>query len=268
MTLACLTFDFDSTAIWQSTFRQTSPTPVSRGEYGARLGVQRILDVLRKHEAKATFFVPIHSLKSFPEQVEKICSDGHEIGVHGLAHESPVALTPEKEEEYLLLSLAEIQSFTGIRPVGYRSPAWDLSPDSIRLLEKTGFLYDSSLMGGDYHPYHPDLSYAINDEKYTKGRPSKIIEFPVAWELDDFPYFHFSWKPQSQGLRKPSDVLEIWKAEFDCAAEDDGTFNLTCHPEVIGRMPRIKILDQLMQHINESGVSFCTLSNAVDKACI
>jgi len=268
MTRACLTFDFDATAIWQSTFRQTSPTPISRGEYGANLGVQRILDLLKKYEAKATFFVPIHSLRSFPGQVEQICAGGHEIGVHGLAHESPVGLTPEKEEENLLLSIEALQSFTGVRPVGYRSPAWDLSPDSIRLLEKTGFLYDSSLMGGDYHPYYPALSYEISDEKFTKGTPSKIIEFPVAWDLDDFPYFHFSWKPISQGLRKPSDVLEIWKGEFDCASEVNGLFNLTCHPEVIGRMPRIKMMDQLMQHIEKTGASFCTLSSAVDKVRI
>lgn len=264
MTIACLTFDFDATAIWQSTFKQTSPTPISRGEYGALHGIPRVLALLKRHSAKSTFFVPIHTLKSFPKQVEAICKDGHEIGVHGLAHESPVNLRPDVEEEYLETCVQVLQSFTGVRPAGYRSPAWDLSFETIRLLEKMGFIYDSSLMGGDYCPYYADKNYYVGDDRYVKGEPSKIIEFPVAWELDDFPYFHFSWKPQSQGLRKPSDVLEMWSDEFRCADEVDGLFNLTCHPEVIGRMPRIDMLDKLISRIRSAGAELNSLSGAAD----
>ena len=59
MTTVCLTFDFDALSIWVSTFKLTSPTPLSRGEYGARVGLGRVLKMLERHAVPATFFAAI-----------------------------------------------------------------------------------------------------------------------------------------------------------------------------------------------------------------
>jgi peptidoglycan/xylan/chitin deacetylase (PgdA/CDA1 family) len=262
MTTVCLTFDFDALSIWVSTFKLTSPTPLSRGEYGARVGLGRVLKVLERHAVPATFFVPAHTAASFPEAVRSIGAAGHEIAAHGFVHESPVALTRAEEVALLARSEGVLTRVIGARPVGYRSPAWDLSPHTMEILEERGYLYDSSLMADDFTPYRPRRNDVVTEEGFTPGPTCNLIEFPVAWELDDYPYFQFMSRPINQGLRDPAEVGAIWQAEFDyCHAQvSDGVFNLTNHPEIIGRGPRILMLDRLVAHMKrQDGVTFSTL---------
>lgn len=263
MTTVCLSFDFDGMAIWVSTFKQVTPTPLSRGEFGARVGIDRILSVLKAHGVLATFFVPAHTAASFPEVVRRIVDGGHEIACHGYVHESPVSLTLADEIDLLRKSADALTGVTGTRPLGYRSPAWDLSPNTIEVLESHGFLYDSSLMADDYRVYRPRKGDQITEHGLTRGRESSIVEFPVAWELDDYPYFHFASKPLNQGLRSTEDVLRVWEAEFDFCHQEvpDAVFTLTMHPEIIGRGPRVRMLSQLLNHMQQSGgVRFSTMS--------
>lgn len=266
MTCVCLTFDFDALSIWLSTFKQTTPSPLSRGEYGARVGIFRILDLLARRDVKATFFVPAHTAVSFPDTARRIAGEGHEVAVHGLVHESPVGLTRVEETDLLKRSIDCLRSVLGhaFNPAGYRSPAWDLGDSTIEILEEGGFLYDSSLMADDFRPYRPRRNDQVNERGFVAGPESKLIEFPVAWELDDYPYFHFAGKPLNQGLRGTDDVYRLWRDEFDfCHSEvSDGVFTLTTHPEIIGRGPRIRMLDQLIGHMQSlPGVRFSTLAN-------
>lgn len=267
MTRVCLTFDFDAVSIWVSTFKQTTASPVSRGEYGARVGMPRLLSLLRKRSIRATFFVPAHTAVSFPRVVQQILEDGHEVGSHGYCHESPVSMVDGDEARTLEASIAKLQNVlgSGFRPVGYRSPAWDLSNESIGLLEAHGFLYDSSLMGGDFEPYRPRRNDFIDEHAFKPGAESSLVELPVAWELDDYPYFHFSSRPFNPGLRSTVDVGVLWREEFDycCRQFNDGIFTLTNHPEIIGRGPRIEMLEALIGHMSVTpGVTFCTCSEA------
>ena len=71
----------------------------------------------------------------------------------------------------------------------------------------------------------------------------------MSWELDDAPYFLFSFFPYMSGLSTPSQVLEIWKAEFDGSYRVGGCFLLVVHPFCIGRHPRIALLDQLFTYM-------------------
>jgi peptidoglycan/xylan/chitin deacetylase (PgdA/CDA1 family) len=262
MTTVCLTFDFDALSVWISTFKLTSPTPLSRGEYGARVGLPRILSLLERHAVPATFFVPAHTAASFPESVRGLAAAGHEIAVHGFVHESPVALTRAEELDLLTRSEEVLRKVTGVRPVGYRSPAWDLSPHTMQILEERGYLYDSSLMADDFRPYRPRRGDVVTEQGFVAGPECNLIEFPVAWELDDYPYFQFMSRPINQGLRNPEEVGAIWRAEFDyCRSQvADGVFNLTNHPEIIGRGPRIEMLDRLVTYMkSQDGVRFSTL---------
>jgi len=266
MTSVCLTFDFDAVSLWVSTFRQTTATPVSRGEYGANVGIGRVFDVLREHDVKATFFVPAHTAVSFPIQTRRILEEGHEIGVHGYCHETPVGYSREDEADLLDRSIARLRTVLGddFMPIGYRSPAWDLSAYSVELLLERGFLYDSSMMADDFTPYRARRGDTVDEEAFIPGEVTSLIEMPVAWELDDFPYFTFINKPLFGGLRRPGDVYDCWRGEFDYChkAKDDGVFTLTMHPQIIGRGPRIEMLARLIDYMRaQSGVHFSRLGD-------
>lgn len=264
MTTVCLTFDFDAVALWVSSFRQTTATPVSRGEYGANVGLGRVLSLLREKGVKATFFVPAHTAASYPDQTRRILAEGHEIGVHGYCHESPTGLEPDEEARLLDAAVAKLQGVLGadFRPAGYRSPAWDLSSNSVALLAERGFLYDSSMMADDFTPYLARVGDRVDEEGFAPGTTSRLVEMPVAWELDDFPYFTFTNRPMFGGMHSPDHVFTCWKAEFDYCHRHvaDGVFTLTMHPQVIGRGPRIEMLSRLIDHMQaHPEVTFRTL---------
>lgn len=261
MTTVCLTFDFDAVSLWITSLKQTSATPLSRGEYGARVGLPRVLDLLARTSMPATFFTPAHTARFFSEEVRRIRDAGHEIALHGDCHETPVGLARAEEERLLDRSIEGLRSVLGAcyAPAGYRSPAWDLSENTIDLLQARGLLYDSSLMADDVRPHLARAGTTASAESYDPGRPSGVVELPVAWELDDFPHFAFLNRPMYLGLRTPDEVFALWRDEFDFCHESAGTFTLTMHPQIIGRGPRIRMLERLIDHMRATpGVVFRT----------
>lgn len=266
----CLTFDFDAICIWLGPRASKSPSAISRGEFAA-VGVKRILKVLRERNIPATFFIPGHTVETYPAEVHAILEAGHEIGHHGYLHENPCAL-PSKEAERVVLErgFEAMDKVAGIRPTGYRSPAWDNSPHTIELLLEFGFRYESSLMAHDFRPYWCRLGDVPNtDGPYVFGQNVDLVEMPVSWVLDDFPHFEFvhSSGVLYPGLSAGSKVREIWQDEFDFMVREEpgGVFNLTMHPEVIGRGHRILTLERLIDHMAQApGVAFTTLGAAAE----
>lgn len=244
-----LCFDFDAESMWAAA-SLTNPALLSRGEYGARVGVPRILSLLDKYGIRATFFVPADTARRHPELVKEIHARGHEIGHHGDVHESPLKLELDEEKRILDTGFETLEKVTGERPRGYRSPGWELSPNSIRLFHEYGFLYDSSMMGDDFQ------LYLIRDN----GKETDVVEIPVSWELDDAAHFLFNFRPgYFVGLSAPSKVYEIWATEFDGAYANEGAFTLTMHPQVIGRYHRLLMLERLIRYIaGHAGVWFAT----------
>jgi len=177
--IACLTFDFDVMSGWVAR-GMTTPTPISRGEFGI-VGAKRILALLDKYHIRATWFVPGVIIETYPEACRQVVDAGHEIGHHGWTHMPPAALTREPEEDGLVRRNRAIERLCGRTARGYRSPAWDLSPNTIDLLLAQGFDYDSSMMGDDYTPY--------------RARHGDIAElekpFVFGATLDDYPHFEF-----------------------------------------------------------------------------
>ena len=190
----CLTFDFDALSLWLGSFGATSPSMISRGEFGV-VGVRRILRLLDSEGIPATFFVTGHTADTYPDSVRDIVAAGHEIGHHGYLHENPVALASRDEERAVLeRGFEALDRAAGVRPVGYRSPAWDNSPHTIELLLETGMQYESSLMGDDFTPYWCRVGDAIDpDGPYRFGERSDLVEMPVSWVLDDFPHFEYNY---------------------------------------------------------------------------
>ena len=241
----CLSFDFDAMSVWFG-YERTTPAMLARGEYGARVGVPRLLDLLSGHGIRATFFVPGHTVESFPAEVEAILGAGHEVAHHSYAHVDPSQQPPAEERADMERALAVLERI-GVRPLGYRSPSADLSDVTLELVEELGFLYDSSLMTDDYRPFHPRIGDRVSrDAPLERGRDSTLWELPMCFELDDWPHFQFNWDPPRRGLAAPSAVLEIWNGELEWmdANVDGGVPTVTMHPQVIGRAHRIAMLER------------------------
>jgi peptidoglycan-N-acetylglucosamine deacetylase len=239
---ATLSVDFDAESLWSGTFKLTTPSPLSRGDYDVRAGLPRIHALLDKHEIPATFMVPAQVADEHPHACAEIAArERHEVGYHGYFHESVLDLRIEEERELMKRGIARLEATFQTRPRGNRSPPFALGPNTADLLEEFGFAYDSSLFGHD-EPYRPTVPI-------TGGTLRDFVELPVSWELDDAPYFLFNFFPYMSGLATPSQVLEIWKAEFNGSYSAGGCFLLVVHPFCIGRHPRIALLDQLIEYI-------------------
>ena len=262
----CLTFDFDAMSVWFS-YPHVTPSMLYRGEYGARVGVPRVLGLLREAGIPATFFIPGHTVDSFPGAVDAILAAGHEIAHHSYAHVDPSRQTPAQERADMERALAALARI-GVAPQGYRSPSADLSPATLSLLEEYGFRYDSSLMADDYQPYRPRIGdHVSQQEPLIMGREAALWELPMSYELDDWVHFQFNFDPYRNGTSAASKVLEIWAGEFDWMHQhvDGGVLMVAMHPQVIGRGHRMAMLEQFVAHCRQhADVRFERARDVVD----
>ena len=253
----CLTFDFDGMSIWIGSFQSNNPSMISRGEFGT-IGLDRLLKLLGKRELPATFFVPGHTAWAWPDLVKRIADEGHEIGHHGWVHENPAKLELAAEREVMERGFEALDHATGQRPVGYRSAAWDFSPNTIDLLLEYGLGYSSSCMANDFYPYYLRKGDRWSTTTpYEFGKLVDLVEIPPSWGLDDFPPLEFVWTTNT-GLMPPRAVEELWREEFDYMVANcpGGVYNLTCHPQFIGRGSRITMLERLIEHFQQHDVRF------------
>jgi peptidoglycan/xylan/chitin deacetylase (PgdA/CDA1 family) len=221
---------------------------MSQGEYGARAGLPRVLDLLARHRVPATFFVPAVSAQLHEPGMKRIVAGGHEVGLHGFIHERNSLLDAATERDLMKRSQDILTRLVGRPAVGMRTPSWDYSPHTIAIAREMGLLYDSSLMADD-RPY----------EVVAAGQPTGIVELPVEWILDDAPYFTMDRFAGIRPTMNQEEVLAIWKGEFDAAQREGGLFILTMHPHVIGHRARIDMLDRLVAHMkSQPGVWFAT----------
>jgi peptidoglycan-N-acetylglucosamine deacetylase len=265
--IATISFDFDAMSGFISR-GMTSPTPISRGEFGP-VAVPRILDLLKKYRIRASWFIPGHTLETYPAECSRIFDAGHEIGHHGWTHMPPNDMTREQEEAGLVRANEQIKKLTGRYARGYRSPSWDLSPHSVELFLKHGFFYESSMMGNDHMPYRVRLGDVIELEKPAVfGKETRLIEMPVSWTLDDYPHFEFVRTKATilPGLMNAQAVLGNWIADFRYmkANTDWAILNYTFHPFVIGRGHRMVALESLLRTLGEEGATFMAVEDAAD----
>lgn len=265
--IVCLTFDFDGISGFIAR-GQTSASWISRGEFGPRVGAPRLIALLGKYGIRSTWFVPGHTIETFPDACEMVLAAGHEIAHHGWTHRSPADLSPDVEEAELVRGNEAIRRLAGRPARGYRSPGWDLSAHSVELLLKHGFVYDSSMMGNDYSPYPARQGDVIELEKPARfGRQTALVEMPIHWSTDDSPHFEFvrTEKTVRQGLMNAGAVLENWANDFLYMKDsvEWGVLTYTCHPFVIGRGHRMLMLEQLIKACIENGAVFMTMEDAV-----
>jgi peptidoglycan-N-acetylglucosamine deacetylase len=226
----------------------SSPGRLSQGQYGNRVGVPRILDLLERHGVPASFYVPAVIALLYPEEQRRVVAAGHEIGIHGWIHERNSILDYKDERELMFRSAETLARITGKPPVGMRTPSWDFSQHTLAIVRELGLLYDSSLMADD-EPY----------ELVEDGKATGIVELPVEWIRDDAVYFNMNRFSALRPYTPPSAVLEIFQSEFDETVKEKGLFLLTMHPHYIGHRSRLALLDRLITHIKSvPGVWFAT----------
>ena len=245
----CVALSFDSDHE-TSTLREgsTSPGRLAQGEYGARVGVPRILELLRRHDLRASFFVPGVVAELHPDEQRRVVAEGHEVAMHGWIHEGTSELTEVVERDLMRRAFDTLAKIAGRPPVGVRVPSWDFSATTLPLIRELGLLYDSSLMADD-EPYE-----LLND-----GVPTGIVELPVEWIKDDAPYLGMNRATAIRPYTAPSAVLEIFRAEFEGALAEGGLFVLTMHPHIIGHRSRIARLEELIRYMKGMpGVWFAT----------
>ncbi|MDQ4060109.1 MAG: polysaccharide deacetylase [Pseudomonadota bacterium] len=223
------------------------------GQYGNRVGVPRILALLERHGVTATFYVPAVVALLHPDEQRRVIAEGHEIGIHGWIHELNSVLAEEAERDLMMRAADTLETITGVRPVGLRTPSWDFSPNTLKIEKEMGLLYDSSLMA-DEDCY----------ELMLNGEPTGIVEFPVEWVRDDAVYFMMHRFQSLRPYTPPTDVFDIFRREFDAAYEEGGIFQLTMHPHIIGYRSRLWILEELIRHAKAKGdVWFATHADVV-----
>ena len=248
--------DVDAVAGWLGSYGgEDSPDDISRGLFAGEVGVPRLLTLFERFGIATTWFVPGHSIETFPEQINAVAAAGHELGVHGYSHENPIAMTPEQEEAILDRSIDLITAVTGKRPTGYVAPWWEFSPITNELLLKKGIKYDHSLMHNDFTPYYvrvgdlwTKIDYSQHPDAWMKplvrGKETDLVEIPASWYLDDLPPMMFIKKsPNSHGFVNPRDIEQMWRDQFDWVYRemDYAVFPITIHPDVSARQAVFQI---------------------------
>ena len=212
---------------------------MSHQAYGPLTGMPRVLDLLKRHDLRATFFCPGYTAERYPDLLRRVRDEGHEIAHHGYLHEAIAGMSPTQEADVLDRGLDSLERVVGLRPAGYRAPMWETTYATAGLLLDRGFRYDSSQMDSD-------LPYELAERPGDGGR--SIVEIPVAWALDDWEQFAFVPDLFGPGvIEDPDKALSLWAGELTEAHRHGSCFTLTIHPFLSGRLGRLRALETLIE---------------------
>ncbi len=245
-----LSFDVDNETVawWEG---EPSISDLSRGEYGSRVALKRVVDLLVSRNVPASFFIPALSLHLAPKMADEIKRlPRHEFAVHGWIHERNTEIPAATEREMIVNAHKMLTDLTGETPVGYRAPSWNFSAVTPAIIQDMKYIYESSMMADD-RPY----------ELVVAGKPTGIVELPVEWIMDDAPLLD----PRGQRYSSPRDWLQVQKDEFDVAYEEGTMFLLTMHPHYTGHRSRIVVLKELIDYMqSKDNVWFATHKEAAE----
>ena len=261
-----LTFDHDSLS--DGIRRNDTAVKLSHAEFGHRVGVPRILELLERERIPSTWFVPGYTLTTFADDTAAIVAGGHELACHGWFHEDFAALGSDEQAAILDRSVEAVRAVTGAPPKGFRAPYWSVGSVTLDLVMAAGYTYDSSLMADDYRPYRVRLGDQHSVDTGSAFAPeSALLEVPIYWTLDDWPHFEPDAARGRDAMSAPSKVLEIWSGElhYAYAHAPGGVLTVTMHPECIGRGHRMAMLEAFIAEAKSlDGVVFDRLDRYLD----
>jgi peptidoglycan-N-acetylglucosamine deacetylase len=265
----CLSFDWDGVSVWMAG-GATDARSLSRGEFGPRVGIPRLLELCTRLGIAATFFTPGHTAETFPKTAVEIAESGHEIAAHGYVHEDFEQLSPDEARSVIRRSADAIERVVGARPRGMRFPPWAVEGEHLTMLLDEDYTYSSSVMD-DVRPHWARGAGVVRfDGPNEPGPEIAIVEVPITFITSDFAYFEFNGYGRPTlpaGLRNPRDVEQIWLDEFTYNADrDPGAFTmLMLHPETIGWGGRIAMLERVLVAMQERGARFVTAEQLADE---
>ncbi len=171
-----LTFDIED---WFQVRNLSSKIDFSQWHYQeSRIekSVYKLLGVLRRNNVKATFFTLGWVAEKYPDLIENISFEGHEIASHGYRHRLVYEMTPEEFEQDLVKSIDVLREVTNKRVIGFRAPSFSITKKSswaFEVLERNGIKYDCSVFP-IIHPEYgiPDAPRGIHNTNYG------VVEFP------------------------------------------------------------------------------------------
>lgn len=276
----CVGVDVDAVAGWLGSYGgQDSPNDIQRGMFAGEVGVPRLLKLFGRLGIETSWFVPGHSLETFPAEIGAVIEAGHEVGAHGYSHENPVAMSAQQEEDVLARCVELLEAATGRRPRGYVAPWWEMSERTASLLLQYGFSYDHSQNYKDFVPFYArvgdtwtNVDFALEAESWMKplarGREIDLVELCGNWYVDDLPPMMFNKHAEnSHGYVSPRDIEELWRDQFDWVYRelDYAVYGMTLHPDVSGRPQVLLMLERLLSYFGgHDGVSFVTMERATD----
>ena len=272
--------DVDAVGGWLGSYGgEDSPSDIQRGMFAGEVGSPRLLDLFARYGIRTTWFIPGHSIETFPDQMRAVVEAGHEIGAHGYSHENPIAMTATQEEAVLVRCVELIEQLSGRRPRGYVAPWWEMSSSTAALLLKHGFTYDHSQGYDDFTPFYArvgdswtKIDYAEDAETWMKplvrGEEIDLVEIGANWYVDDLPPMMFmKAAPNSHGFVNPRDIEQLWRDQFDWVYRemDYAVFALTVHPDVSGRPQVLLMHERIIDYINgHDGVKWVTFEEIAD----
>jgi peptidoglycan-N-acetylglucosamine deacetylase len=217
----------------------------TEGAYGPWRALPRLLDLLKAHALKATFFVPTWVVLHWTGRCERILKEGHELAYHGHRHEVFKDCSLEEQREIMGRSRDIFGARLGVAPLGFRTPSGDWSDETAGMLTEFGVIYSSSMRGDDRPYFHPR---GVNDRR-------GLVEIPARWDIDDYTALAYFEDPDFPvGLDRISDyrlVEQNWRQEFQGYYRDGLCWTTIFHPKVVAKPGRLRILEGLFQDINE-----------------
>ncbi|UZP44863.1 hypothetical protein NXS19_012675 [Fusarium pseudograminearum] len=280
--------DVDAVAGWLGSYGgEDSPSDISRGLFAGTHGTRRMLKLFDKYNIKATWFIPGHSLETFPEECAMVRDAGHEIGLHGYSHENPSDMTLEQQRDVLDKTHKMLTDFCGKPPRGIVAPWWETSREGVDLMLSYGIEYDHSMSHDDCHMYWlrtgdswTNIDYKQKAETWmkplVKGRETGLVEIPANWYLDELKtdlLTPLANSPNSHGWVNSRDVEDLWRDHFDYFYREEAddpdnicVFPITCHPDVSGRPHVLLMHERLIEYINKhEGVEWVTMEQMCDE---
>ena len=210
-------------------------------EYGSRVGVWRLMDLLDRHNIKCTFYACALALERNPDVATEIVRRGHEVMGHGNRWEEYYKMDRDTEREAIRQAVASIAKSTGERPLGWYTRYGPSVNTRELVVEEGGFEYDCNA-------YNDDLPY------YTKVHGNPWLVVPYSLEVNDYKF----WRGD---LITPGHFFEAAKASFDVLYEEGAAhpkmMSVGLHCRIIGKPSRSQGLAQFLEYASaKEGVWF------------
>ena len=212
-------------------------TAWSHREYGHRVGVFRVLDVLKRHGITPTVAMDALTAQHYPYLVRHCLSRGCEIIAHGISVNRMITseMSEPEEREYIRASIEAVAEATGKQPAGWLGPESGESQRTPRLLAEAGVRYVCD-WANDEQPYR------------MKVAQGELLALPVSFPLDDV---NALWERHIDIDRYGAMIAETFDTLYLEGADNARLLVLNLHPFLIGQPFRIAALDSALAHIGK-----------------